>query len=148
MHQLRLHGVAIVPAHEVQRTVSGEQIEFDGEGQAEPACLPRSRLCGDDDLTDQRAGRAGRLEGQREHVRAAANPAPVGVERAHLDVVDHPHLDDPRGSAHRRQRALDGAAKTGDGNGDAALALLDRRGHQEGSERAPSSRVAPARVSS
>src|SRR5262245_39684226 len=53
MHEVRLHGIAIVPAHEVQRTVSGEQIELHGERHADPSRLPRGSIRGDHDLPDE-----------------------------------------------------------------------------------------------
>ena len=147
MHEVGLHGIAVVPAHEVQRTVRREQLELEGERHAKPARLSRGGLGGDHELPDEPARLAGGLERQREHVGAPADAAPVRVQRAHLRVVHHRHLHHPGRPPHRRQGAVHGAGETQARHGNAALALLDRRGHQDGSERAPSSRFVDARVS-
>jgi hypothetical protein len=95
MHQIRLHRIAVVPTHEMQRTVGGEQIEFERKRDAEPTRLASRGVGRDHDLPDKRTWRPGRLERKREHVRAPANAAPLGVEAAYLTVVHHAHLDHP-----------------------------------------------------
>ena len=147
MHQVCLHRVAIVPAHEVQRTVSGEQIELDGERHAEPTGLARGGVRGDDDLAEQWTRGVRGLERERQDIGAPVNAAPLRIESTHLGVVDHPYLHDAGRPADGGQCAIDGAAKTSGRQWHAALALLNRRGHQEGSGCAPSSRAAAARVS-
>jgi hypothetical protein len=147
VHQVGLHGITVVPPDEVQRRVRGEQIELQRHRHADAPSLSERGVGGDDDLAHERARRSHVLERKREHIRSPPNAAPPRVELAHLAILDDRDVDEAGRAADRSERPIDGAAQTRDRDGNAALALLDGRGHQERSGRTPSSRAAAARVS-
>jgi hypothetical protein len=144
VHQVGLHGIAIVVAHEMKGTVRDQQIELERQRHAEPARLSQRGVGGDDDLPDELTGRVRRLQREGQHVRPPADPAIARVHAPDLGVVHHRDLDGAGRPPDGDQRAHGGPGQTGNGDRDATLAVVDGRRHQLAPVVASSSRAGGA----
>jgi|RhiMetdeSRZDD1v2_1073273.scaffolds.fasta_scaffold71242_3 hypothetical protein len=141
VHQVGLDRIAVVVAGQMEGAMGHEQVELQRQRYAQAPRLPHGRVGADDELSDERTVRY--LEREREHVRTPGDSSVEAVQATDLGVIDHRHLDDPRRTAERGQRAVDGAHETRARNRDPPLPLVDDHGHQLDAARAPSSRSAP-----
>ncbi len=142
MHQVGFDRIAVVIAGQMQGAVGGEQVELERQRHAEAPRLPHRRVGADDELSDEWTS-IRHLERERQHVGTPGDSAVEAVQATDLGVIDHGHLDQPRRTAERGQRPIDGAPQTRAGNRDPPLPLVDDDGHQLDAARAPSSRSAP-----
>lgn len=131
MHEVGFDGIAIVVAHEVEDTVRDEELELEGEGDAETARLALGGVGRDHDLSRQPARRFGDFEREGQDIRPTANASERAVETTDLRIIHECDFDAAPLTTHRPERALGGTEQRPEGDGDAALAIFEgrARGH-------------------
>jgi hypothetical protein len=127
MHEVGFDGIAVVVAHEMEDTVRDQELELQGEGEAETTRLASGGIGRDHDLSHQSARRFGDFEREGKDVRPAADAAEDAVETTDLRIIHECDFDASPLTPQGPKRALGGADQPPERNGDAASAIFAGR---------------------
>jgi hypothetical protein len=127
MHEMGFDGIAVVVAHQVEDTVRDQELELQGDGNAETTRLALGGVGRDHDLSHQPARRFVDFEREGKDVRPTGDAAERAVETTDLRIIHERDFDAAPLTPHRPERTLGGADQRRARDGDAALAILEDR---------------------
>lgn len=129
VHEVGFDGITVIVADEMEEAVSDEKLELEAERYAETAGLSLGGIDRNHDLADETSSRFGNLQREGQDIRPPPDAAESPIEPSDLRVVDDRDLDVASLATGTSERPPGGTAERINGDGNAALTVVDDRAH-------------------